>query len=246
MDDKEDVELTPINEKVNPHSFKFVIGASTTSAIAGALGLVADAGQFASLALDITLVCVGAVSAALCVVGLLRKGFTDSRRRVTFVVTILLISGAAIEVGIKQRFGSDPEPLPASAAQVGPERVMSPIADGHFLEPHEPLLACALAKIYIEGGAPKTGWVYVVGHRDHGTSRIYFVAVERVSNDRWASRVPTGSNAAEVWLLAVAADWVNYLPELAPSAQSTQWSSEDLPPGSTSLDHATFPLASGC
>ncbi|MET8090771.1 hypothetical protein [Micromonospora sp. NPDC005220] len=246
MDDKEDVELAPINERVNPHSFKLVVGASTTSAIAGALGLVANAGQFASLTLDIALVCVGAVSAVLCVVGLLRKGFTDSRRRVTFVATILLISGAAIGVGIKQRFGSDPESLPASDAQVEPEQVRSPIANGHFLEPHEPLPACALAKIYIEGGVPKTGWVYVVGHRDHGTSRIYFVTVERASNDRWASRVPTGSNAAEVWLLAVAADWVNYLPELAPSAQSTRWSSEDLPPGSTSLDHATFPLAAGC
>ncbi|WP_198041407.1 hypothetical protein [Micromonospora chokoriensis] len=246
MDDKEDVELTPIDEKVNPHSFKLAIGVSTTSAIAGALGLVADAGQFASLTLDIALVCVGAVSAALCVVSLLRKGFNDSRRRVTFVVTILLISGAAIGVGTKQRFGSDPESLPASTAQVEPEQVRSPIAEGHFLEPHEPLPACALAKIYIEGGVPKTGWVYVVGHRDHETSRIYFVTVERASNGKWASRVPTGSNAAEVWLLAVAADWVNYLPELAPSAQSTRWSSENLPPGSTSLDHATFPLAAGC
>ncbi|MEU8011724.1 hypothetical protein [Micromonospora parva] len=246
MDDKEDVELTPINESANPYSFKLVIGASTTGASAGALGLVANVGQFASLALDIALVCVGAVSAVLCAVGLLRKGFTDSRRRVTFVVTILLISGAAIGVGIKQKFGSDPDPLPASDAKVEPEQVRSTIADGQFLEPHEPLPACAMAKIYIEGGVPKTGWVYVVGHRDHGTSRIYFVTVERASNDRWASRVPTGSNAAEVWLLAVAADWVNYLPELAPSAQSTRWSSEDLPPGSTSLDHATFPLAAGC
>ncbi|UQU62304.1 hypothetical protein COUCH_25110 [Couchioplanes caeruleus] len=207
---------------------------------------MANAEQLASAPARITMIAVAAASILLCIVALLRRGFTESKGRAAAVGVLLAISGTALGFGLRQKV-TDGSAKPTIGSVQSNSRQA---ANAHFVEPAEPLAACSMAGILVEGGAPPNGSVYVVAQRDQGTQRIYFVSVEREADDKWSAKVPTGKSAAEVWLLAVDANWAGYLPDLkgstSPTDPTTQWSSRSLPPGSAPMDHKIFPLSPGC
>jgi len=250
MSDENAVEVEKDGGTAESGWFKTVVGAGGSTVVAVIASLLANAEQIASASFQITIIAVAATSMGLCIVALLRKRFTESRRRVAIAALLLAVTGAALGFEIRQSADIGGLRGTAGSDQRSSGQGSEKVASAHLAESMQPLPACSLDELLIEGGAPRDGWVYIVGQRDEGTQRIYFVSVERESDDKWAAKIPTGKRAAQVWLLAVDADWAGYLlGSEGPSSSAdptTKWSSARLPPRSVPIDFKTFRLGSGC